>query len=135
MNVSYQTPGFGIVLILDNTSNLAMTEDAYLFKIGSSDFSIFRKHKNKQTLIDKSSSIIEPSLNNKNQHIVFDIVGNKVTMIAYIRNSAGNEEKFALGERKISGDLSNYFIGFYSNKGNTIKRISFEQPLPTGKRI
>ena len=74
MNVSYQTPGFGIVLILDNTSNLAMTEDAYLFKIGSSDFSIFRKHKNKQTLIDKSSSIIEPSLDNKNQHIVFDIV-------------------------------------------------------------
>ena len=132
MNVSYQTPGFGIVLILDNTSNLAMTEDAYLFKIGSSDFSIFRKHKNKQTLIDKSSSIIEPSLDNKNQHIVFDIVRNKVTMTAYIRNNAGNEEKFTLGERKISGDLSNYFIGFYSNKGNTIKRISFEQPLPTG---
>lgn len=132
MNVSYQTPGFGIVLILDNTSNLAMTEDAYLFKIGSSDFSIFRKHQNKQTLIDKNSSIVEPAPDNKNQHIVLDITGNKVTMIAYVRNGAGNEEKFILGERKISGDLGNYFIGFYSNKGNTIKKISFEQPLPTG---
>ena len=44
MNVSYQTPGFGIVLILDNTSNLAMTEDAYLFKIGSKEYKISKFH-------------------------------------------------------------------------------------------
>lgn len=132
MNVSYQAPGFGVVLILDNTSNLAMTEDAYLFKVDSSDFSILRMHQNKQTQVDKVSSVISPSIDNKNQHLVLDIIGNMVTFTAYVRNSIGVEEKFVLGERKITGDLSSYSIGFYSNKGNTIKKISFEKLLPTG---
>lgn len=130
MNIEYQTPGFGVVVILDNTNDLTMTEDAYLFKIGSSDFSIFKKHQNKQTLLSKNSSIITSSISNKNQHLIFEIIDGKAKMIACVKNLDGTEEDFILGEKIITGDLNNYYIGFYSSKGNVIKNISFEQPLP-----
>ena len=89
MNIEYQTPGFGVVVILDNTNDLTMTEDAYLFKIGSSDFSIFKKHQNKQTLLSKNSSIITSSISNKNQHLIFEIIDGKAKMIACVKNLDG----------------------------------------------
>lgn len=130
MTVDYCTPGFGIAMILDDTENLAMTEEAYLFKIGSSDFSVYRNYQNTQTMLSTTASILSPTATNKNQHLIFELKDKTVTFYTYIKNTQGIEELYTLGTYTIPKAINDYFIGIYSNKGNVVRKISFEQLLP-----
>lgn len=130
MNISYTMPGFGILLTLDESNDMAMSEDAYLYKVGASDFIIVKRHLNETKTLETYSSVIKATRKNINQHFKMDIVGKQITFTAYVKNESGKEEAFVLGTHKLKESLGKYHVSFYSNRGNVIQSVKFKQPLP-----
>ena len=124
--IDYLYPGFGFVIAEKNTKNPTDSEKLYLFKIGSNSFSVYRKEMLSQALVRETSCVFSPGLLKKNIKIVFVIENTKIK-IYYLDK---DNEKQDLGSFTLSKTVSEYFIGFYSSKGNIIHDVNFITGVP-----
>ena len=122
--MDYLSPGFGIVITEEN-ENIKEAGDSYLFKIGGSDFRVFRYHALKQEALYTCGTLLASSSDKKNISIKVRIHDRKISMTWETA-----ENSFLLGEYTMEKTLPRYKIGIYSNKGNLIRSIRIKQNVP-----
>lgn len=130
IHLDYLTPGFGIVLIEEDTGEKQVSKNATLFKLGTDDFRVLERKFNEQKEIYTSSCVFSPSESMKNVNVIFELSGKKVTIAYKYINSLGKTVERTLGSCKISTIYENFKIGFYSNSGNIIRNLVFLGSVP-----
>lgn len=122
--VSYNTPGFGIVLF-NNTNNLLSSEsEVFVFRIGYREASIeYKAGYLSRTVLTVPTTII-PDANNNNLKVVFK----KYKKNIYF--SVNDKIIFDTKLFKLPKSISKFCIGFYSNCGNIIKYIQSNSKIP-----
>lgn len=104
------TPGFGVVLLKDNSKSALEATQSHIFKIGSLDFAVIKKMFSTITIpVHSSCSFVPPA---KDTALTFIKTGAKIQF--YIGD-------IKVGEYMMAEAYDSYRIGFYSNAGNTIK--------------
>lgn len=125
LSIDYITSGFGIVIIEDNGNNIELknTDIAYLFKIGSNDYTVIEKNFLVQKQLQNTTCLLAPSIDNKNIFLKFTYENNIVSFDwLFDKNTTYN-----LGKTTLNKKIGRYRIGFYSNKDNVIHNISIKQ--------
>lgn len=130
MKIDYVASGFGIVMAKDNGHSFREADDVYLFRVGTNDFSIIRKHLLEQNTLITNSCVLSPSYDNKNIHLKFSFEDNVVSLDWLIFTLSGTEETFNLGKLKLTDSINRYKIGFYSSAGNIIRKTTFLSGVP-----
>ena len=92
MKIDYIASGFGIVIAKDNGHSFREADDVYLFRIGTNDFSIIRKHLLEQNTLITNSCVLAPSYNNKNIHLKFSFKDNIASLDWLTLTLSGTEE-------------------------------------------
>lgn len=130
MKIDYIASGFGIVIAKDNGHSFREADDVYLFRIGTNDFSIIRKHLLEQNTLITNSCVLSSSYNNKNIHLKFSFKDNIASLDWLTLTLSGTEEIFNLGKLKLTDSINRYKIGFYSSAGNIIRETTFLSGVP-----
>lgn len=125
LDIDYIMPGFGIVIIEDNDVSLQKIDIAYLFKIGSNDFTVIEKNFSNQQQLQHTSCVLSPSINNKNIKLKFTYKNNQVSFDWIF----DNDTTYNLGKITLKKKIGRYRIGFYSNQNNIIHSFSFKQGI------
>lgn len=120
VNVTYITPGFGIALIDTGSYSIKDKPDAYLFKIGYREASIYFSSSKGLTLI-KQVSCPEIILVKEKTNFILKKSGKKISV--YLDDDLILEEY-------INKSLDKYNIGYYSNVGNIINHIGIAANIP-----
>lgn len=120
-DVTYITPGFGIALI-DSTegASLDAAPSCYLFKAGYREISVYYSSVSGLQLI-KQISCMEAATIQQDMNFKLKKNGKKISI--YINNV------MVLNET-INKTLDKFYIGYYSNSGNTIKNINIASNIP-----
>lgn len=128
--LDYLTPGFGIVIAEDDGKSMKEAGDSYLFKVGGSDFRVYRYHALKQESIHVAANLLAPTSSQKDVKITVKINGKTVTMTW--NTETGN---YLLGEYTADKLPDFYKIGIYSNMGNIIRSIKIKQNVPNSWNV
>lgn len=124
LTISYNTPGFGIVLFNNTTSLLSTENEAFLFRIGYREASIEYKTGYLNRTMISIPTTIYPGIHNDNM---------KVKFRKYRRNiylDIDNNSAFDTRLFKLPKDISKFCLGIYSNAGNVIKYIQSNSKIP-----
>lgn len=115
-NVLYSMPGFGVIFA-EKSTGVASYEEApssVLVKIGSLDFSIYKKEFGIQRRFYNASCLIQPD---KSIHkFRFQKTGRYI----YCYELKGNGSYREIGHKDIKQNIDRYYIGIYSNKCNIV---------------
>ena len=130
IKLDYVSPGFGVLLIENNNSELKEVHNSYLFKMGSNDFRVYQKHFKKQEQVGVSSCAFTPGPSMKNVVLVFEIIDRLLSVYRQEEDSAGKHRESLLAEYELNKLFESYRIGIYSNAGNTIRSISLLNSIP-----
>ena len=110
LDIDYIMPGFGVTIIEDNDISLQKIDIAYLFKIGSNDFTVIEKNFSNQQQLQHTSCVLSPSINNKNIKLNFTYKNNQVSFDWIF----DNDTTYNLGKITLKKNIGRYRIGFYS---------------------
>lgn len=123
MNVKHILPGIGIVIAEYKNDNPLDSSNSYIVRIGMNDVVIYNKKYSKQTCVLNSTCVFGTS--DDIQHITF--LKNGRILSAYITIDKRNIELFTYS---LPTDIDKYYLGFYSNKKNTIQDVSIKDVAP-----
>jgi len=114
--VDYCMPGFGFVFASYGIGLTSADEarSAILAKVGSLDFSVYKKNLGTQSRLYNSSCPLKPD--KKTHKLRFRKTGTYV----YCYELVGDKEQ-ELSHCNTKVDIDKFFIGVYSNKGNTLR--------------
>ena len=98
IKLDYVSPGFGVLLIENNNSELKEVHNSYLFKMGSNDFRVYQKHFKKQEQVGVSSCAFTPGPSMKNVVLVFEIIDRLLSVYRQEEDSAGKHRESLLAE-------------------------------------
>ena len=130
LTVDYLFSGFGIVIAQNNGHPFRHADRVYLLKIGYNDFQTYEKRNGKTTLINTTSCALAPSLDNERIKLQIKITKKLITVDWLTEDRAGSFRRFNLGSYRMSDEMEEYRVGFYSNAGNVIHTLSFQQNVP-----
>lgn len=120
-NITYITPGFGIALIDCESCSIKDKPDAYLFKIGYREASVYFSSAGNGLQLIKQISCPEAVTIQENLKFKLNKKGRKISIFI--------DDKLVL-EETIKKSLDKYNIGYYSNIENVIKNISIAANIP-----
>jgi len=130
VRLDYTSPGFGIVLVENNGEKLEDAFNSYLLKIGSNDFRVLMKHFKEQEQIHVESAAIAPGEAMKDITLVFELTGEDVKIVRQTADKNGGIIESVLAGCKLPKAFRDYRIGFYSNAGNIIRSVIFQNSVP-----
>ena len=122
----YNMPGFGVVFA-EKSTGVSSTEEApnsVLVKVGSLDFSIYKKELGVQSRFYNASCSLTPD---KAVH-KFRFYKNGRYIYCYEQKSDGNYKE--LGHRDLKQSIDRYYIGIYSNKDNIVHSMDIHDNRP-----
>lgn len=117
--IDYFSAGFGFMLEKTNNSANKQGEDTYLFKLGNNNFSVYRKRYNKEERLVFQSCNYSPV--KENSILRFLKKGNVFEIY---------HENELLGRFVAPSNFSRYNLYVYSNAGNRLKYITFNNYAP-----
>lgn len=130
LDIEYTTPGFGILLAEADTSDSFKNGYSILYRLGDDTYSTEDRYLERQQHVN--SGAFYTKSDTYRMHLTFYKNEDKVWMTrTYYEN--GSEKVFGsiwLTSSNLSEALDQYRIGFYSNKGNTIYKISIASGMP-----
>ena len=125
LDVEYNYPGIGIVYSMQR-EGLKLSEEAQrslLVKVGTLDFSVYRKNFGTQFRAYNASCYLTPD---KNVHTLrFKRIGSYVYLYEII-----NDKEIEIGYYNTKQTYGKYYIGIYSNKENVIKNMRIYNNRP-----
>jgi len=127
ITLSYQHSGFGVLVAEDEERGPMDSNHRYLFHVGTNSFSCIEKHLMQKTEDSVRSNILSPGID-KVVRLRFYMKNKKVRLCLITENEKESEAE--IGSFAITRKFSNYYIGFYSAAGNTIRDVSFLQGIP-----
>ena len=131
LTIDYLHPGFGVVLAEKYKGGPRNSEKAHLFKLGNNAFNVHEKTLLTQALRKENACLFAPGAKNIKANLVFRLVGKNIELLQRkINDSTKKVEYENLGTYKLQKKLNQYYIGFYSNRGNIIRSVSFLQGAP-----
>lgn len=130
IHLDYLTPGFGIVLIEEDTGEKQVSKNATLLKLGSDDFRVFERRYNEQKNLYTASCVFSPDESMKNVNLIFELSGKIATFTYRYIDSQGKTVDRTLGKYKLTTIYESFKIGFYSNAGNTIRNLIYLGSVP-----
>lgn len=125
INANFLTPGLGIALMKNEGLPLQEQKEAYVFKLGYREASVFYRNNTVQRKVMNLSTALYPPKDHL--EIIFTKRGRKVTLSV---QGIGN-----IIEYNIPTEIDRYQIGIYSNAGNAIQDISVASGIPTGWQV
>lgn len=123
--VEYNMPGFGLV-IASYTKGMDVMQEANrvtIAKVGNLDFHVFKREFGRQEEFYTESNFLVPD--GKTHKIRFVKEGTYLS--AY---EVSEEKETRLGMCDLQDEQDRYYIGIYSNKGNTVKDIDIYDSRP-----
>ena len=131
LHIDYLHPGFGVVLAEKYKGGPRDSEKAHLFKLGNNAFNVFEKTHLTQAHRKENACLFAPGAKNTKANLVFRLTGKTVDLLLRKENTAAKKIEYEnLGDYKLQKKLKQYYIGFYSNKGNIIRSVSYLQGTP-----
>lgn len=130
LTVDYLFSGFGVVIAQNNGHPFRHADRVYMLKVGYNDFQVLEKRNGKVSNISTTSCTLAPSLDNKRIKLQISIAKKLVSVDWLTEDKAGAFRRYNLGSYRMSDELEEYRIGFYSNAGNIIRNLSFKQDVP-----
>lgn len=124
LKMSYVRSGFGIVIAEGSPIE---PRHSYLYHLGSNSFTVYERHLLQQQEYSTRANVLSPGSNIILRFILKD---NKGKFILISTDVDGTKRETVLGEHVISRFLSSYYVGIYSQAGNTVYDISFLQGIP-----
>lgn len=125
INANFLTPGIGIALMKSEGLPLQEQKEAYLFKLGYREASVYYRNNSVQRKTMNVATALYPPKDHL--EIIFTKRGRKVTLnIPEIGN---------LIEYNIPTEIDRYQIGIYSNAGNSVQNVSVASGIPTGWQV
>jgi len=123
--IDYAMPGFGFVFASYSIGFTSADEarSAILVKVGGLDFSVYKKSLGTQSRLYNSSCPFTPD--KKTHKLKFQKTGTYV----YCYEIVG-EKEYELGHINTKTDIDKFYIGVYSNKGNTVRRLDIYDNRP-----
>lgn len=135
MKARFEEPGLGLVIAEDNERDFRDASHLYLLDLGPNEFRVYEKHNVTQSSVLLSSTILAPE-RGKEVSLIFEMTGKDIAAyFIYDNPDTKKEEKQKLGTFRFTRKFSGYRIGIYSNKGNTIEDISFQQGIPENWQV
>lgn len=125
----FEMPGLGFVLAEDNELGFRQAVHRYLFDIGSYEFNVYEKHNMAQNTAETNSCTVTPAENEK-IHLRFQMKKKNVKVYHISENDAGKEVQELIGSHKLTRKFDTYRMGIYSNAGNTVSDVAFQQNAP-----
>lgn len=131
LHIDYLHPGFGIVIAEKYKGGPRNSEKAHLFKLGNNVFRVFEKTILTQVMRKENACLLAPDQENQDINLIFRITGRDITLLQKTVELKAQKPKYEeLGTYKLTKRLNEYYIGFYSNKGNTLRDVTFLQGAP-----
>ena len=131
LHIDYQHPGFGVVIAEKYKGGPRNSEKAHLFKLGNNSFRVIEKTILTQNSKKENACLFAPGTENEDVNLLFSIEGRNVKLLRKTINQKNKKPKYdELGTYKFQKKIGEYYIGFYSNKGNTIRNITYLQGAP-----
>lgn len=128
MVLGYQHSGFGVLISEDEDGGPMNSNHKYLFHLGTNQFSCFEKHLTQRTESSIRTNAVAPALDSEIK-LRFHMRNKRVRM--YLITQVGDtEHETELGSHTILRKFTNYYIGFYSAAGNTLRDVTFMQGVP-----
>lgn len=136
MTLDYLFCGFGIVIAERYKDEPPLnSQRAHLFKLGNNNFRVIEKNVLTQTQKKENTCLMMPGPDKKNIRLEFVISPLRAVLYGYEYNTVTEKnERIELGTYKFTKPLNEYFIGFYSNKGNILRNIDYKQGVPKNWR-
>lgn len=131
IHVDYLHSGFGIVIAEKYKGGPRNTEKAHLFKLGNNAFQVIERTLLAQNTKKENACLFAPDIANINVNLIFSITGRNIKL--QLKNVDAKTNAFKteeLGTYKLQKQLNEYYIGFYSNKGNIVRNVTFRQGAP-----
>lgn len=125
INFTYVRSGFGIVIAEDLSYE---HNHSYLYHVGTNSFAAYERHLVKQDIYEERSNILKPE--GQKVHLVFTFKKRKGSLYLFYTDSEGNVRDTLIGEHTVYRKISTYYVGFYSQAGNTINDVTFLQGIP-----
>lgn len=125
-DVDYAMPGFGIVFSAYNKWDGKTRSEAkmLLAKVGTLEFSVYEKVLGQQSRIHQESNTFQPD--GKMHHIRFVKRG---SYLYAFEDSVSGED--LLGQYNIGESYDRFYIGVYSNGGNTVQKMEIRDERPS----
>lgn len=124
INISYERSGFGVVISEDSPLT---SRHSYLYHLGTNSFMLYERYLLQQNEYAERANVMSPG---GDRHLVFTLKKGRGRLYLLSTDSDGTARETLLGEYTIQRKMSTYYVGFYSQKGNTIKDITFLQGIP-----
>lgn len=122
VDINYHNNGFGIVFI-NATSNILTTENsALLFRLNHKSLEVIYKENSLQKVLGTYSSAYAKTCTDNLKIIIRK---KKNVYVVAIKDQV-------VCTLNSPYDINDYFIGYYSNKGNTINNINIASTIPYG---
>lgn len=122
LDIDYYNNGFGIVLINATSNVLTTNNSVLLFRLNHKSLEIIYKEHNEQKIMGAYSSAYSRTCTD-NLTIVLRKIDNNYTVVIGGQIVASFTSDY---------NFDSYFIGFYSNKDNTINSINIASTIPYG---
>lgn len=115
MDADYRYPGLGIILAEYKNDNAGESNNVFLLRIGNIEWSMININIDKQLKVAGGSCPLAPAYTGNKISLTFAKSGKNIKL--YLNNTSKSVE---LARYTLKEDITNFRIGFYSNKGNTI---------------
>lgn len=128
ISLEYNRSGFGIFIGENTNDDINDITHSYLFHLGTNKFSCVEKHLLQKGETSVRSNVLSPQLDT-----VIDlrvIYSNRRIYIYQVKQVDNKESLIELGTYGFSRKFSTYYVGLYSNAGNTIRDVTFLQGIP-----
>lgn len=125
-DVEYAMPGFGIVFSAYNKWDGKTRSEAkmLLAKVGTVEFSVYEKVLGQKSRIYQESNTFKPD--GKKHHLRFMKRGSY--LYVFDISSAGED---LLGKCNIGESYDRFYLGIYSNSGNTVRKMEVNDERPS----
>ena len=122
VTLDYRNPGFGIALISSTSSTLTNNNAVLLFRIRHKALEIIYKENDAQTILATYNATAAKTVT---EDLIYTIAKNN------------NAYDIKIGSQKLATfncpyEMTNYYIGYYSNRDNVIKHINIASSVPYG---
>ena len=124
ISLLYKRSGFGIVIAEDSPEE---PKHSYLYYLGTNKFTVYERHLLQQYEYSTRANILSAG---NDTHLIFTLQKNKGQIFLLSTDSDGASRKTLLGEHTILRNIPTYYIGLYSQAGNTVKEVTFLQGIP-----
>lgn len=131
MDIEYVSPGFGILLAEADTKDPFKNGYSVLYRLSDNTYSAEERYLEKQQHV--TSGTFYTKSDTYRMHITFYKTDNKIWMTRTYYDENNEEKVYGniwTTSTELSETLDRYRIGFYSNKGNTIYKISIASGMP-----